>query len=78
MSDTQFYLTLAGGIVFAFVMAWAIVAVIERQRCDREDGNYNCHGENCEGCYKMIGGQVVYNNPQPANKYGEAPLTPWI
>lgn len=73
----MFIIQMIGAICVAFLIAWAIVAYKEMLRCNREDGGYPCHGDNCEGCYRMIGGRVEYEYPQPMNQWGEAPLPVW-
>lgn len=77
MSNTEFYLAIGAALVVGIVIAWGIITWLERGKCDRTNGNYNCRGENCEGCYRIIGGQVVYDNPQPRNDWGNRPLTVW-
>lgn len=66
-------------ICVAVLIAWGITALVEAERCDRMDGGYKCHGENCEGCYRRtLTGAIIWSNPQPMNMNGDADLTPWL
>jgi len=71
------YAPIVGALCVAALIAIGIVTYTERLQCDRIEGGYKCHGKNCEGCYRRIGGQVVFENPQPANQWGEGIVGDW-
>lgn len=64
-------------IAAALGIGTVIMLVMDRTHCNRTEGGYNCHGDNCEGCYYLLAGNVVYLYPQPSNDWGDAPLREW-